>query len=59
MRPIVYRPRLDSYATLLRKDRLWESTYSILSLQSSHDVNVACFDGSDSERLTISVVKGK
>ena len=55
---IIHEPLSDSYATLLpRRDRLWESTYSLLSLPSSH-MNVTCFDGSDSERLTISVGTG-
>ena len=57
---IIHEPLSDSYATLLpRGDRLWESTYSLLSLPSSRDINVACFDGSAREGLAISVIIGK
>ena len=57
--PIIDRPRSESYATLLpRGDGLWESTYTLLSLPSSGNMTVACFDGSDSEELTISVMAG-
>ena len=56
---IIYKPLSESYATLLpREDGLWESTYSLLSLPSSGNLTVACFDGSDSEELTISVMAG-
>ena len=59
MEHIIHKPLSKSYATLLpRGDGLWESTYSLLSLQSSGSVTVACFDGSDSENLTISVMAG-
>ena len=54
---IIHEPLSDTYATLLpRGDGLWESTYSLLSLPSSRDMNVACFDGSAREGLTISVI---
>ena len=57
---IIHEPLSDSYATLLPcGDRLWESTYSLLSLPSSRDINVACFDGSAREGLAISVIIGK
>ncbi len=56
---IIHKPQEDSYATLLpHGDGLWESTYSLLSLPSSDSMTVACFDGSDSEELTISVIAG-
>ena len=59
MERIIHKPRSDSYATLLpRGDELWESTYSLLSLPSSQDLNVVCFNGSASKRLIISVVTG-
>ena len=55
----IYRkPQKNSSATLLpRGDGLWESTYSLLSLPNCI-MNVTCFDGSDSEGLTISVDAG-
>ena len=57
---IIHKPLSQSYATLLpHGDGLWESTYSLLSLPSSRDINVACFDGSASKELTISVIIGK
>ena len=56
---IIHKPLSDSYATLLpRGDGMWISTYSLLSLPSSGNMTVACFDGSDSEELTISVMAG-
>ena len=56
---IIPRPQDDSYATLLpHGDGLWESTYSLLSLPSSDNMTVACFNGSDSKGLTISVDAG-
>ena len=54
---IVHKPLSETYATLLpRRDGLWESTYFLLSLPSSGNMTVACFNGSDSEELTISVM---
>ena len=59
MEKIIHKPLSESYATLLpRRDGLWESTYTLLSLQSSGSVTVACFNGSDSEELTISIMAG-
>ena len=56
---IMHNPKSDSHATLLpRGDGLWELTYTLLSLQSSGNMTVACFNGSDNETLTISVDKG-
>ena len=60
MERIIHKPLSQSYATLLpHGDGLWESTYSLLSLPSSRDINMACFDGSASKELTISVIIGK
>ena len=54
---IIHKPLPDSYATLLpRGDGLWESTYTLLSVQSSGSMTIACFNGSASEELTISVI---
>ena len=59
MGQIIHKPLSDSYATLLpRGDGLWKSTYSLLSLPSSGNITVACFDGSANEELTISVMAG-
>ena len=59
MERIIHKPVSDSYATLLpRGGVLWESTYSLLSVPSSGNMTIACFDGSDSEDLTISVIAG-
>ena len=59
MEHIIYEPLSDSYATLLpRGGRLWVSTYTLLSLQSSGNMTVACLDGSVSKELTISVMAG-
>ena len=56
---IIRKPLPDSYATLLpRGDGLWESTYTLLSVHSSGSMTVACFNGSASEELTISVITG-
>ena len=59
MERIIHKPLSDSYATLLpHRYGLWESTYSLLSLPSSGSMTIACFDGSGSENLTISVMTG-
>ena len=59
MERIIHKPLSESYATLLpREDGLWESTYSLLSLPSSGSMTIACFNGSDSEELIISVMTG-
>ena len=56
---IIYKPHSESYATLQpREDGLLESTYSLLSLPSSGNLTVTCFDGSAQEELTISVMAG-
>ena len=59
MGKIIPKPQDDSHATLLPSvDGLWESTYTLLSLPSSGNMTVACFNGSDSEELIISVIAG-
>ena len=56
---IVHKPQKDSHATLLpHRDGLWESTYTLLSLPSSGNMTVACFNGSASEELIVSVIAG-
>ena len=56
---IIHKPNSESYATLLpRRDGLWESTYTLLGLQSSGNMTVTCFNGSASEGMTISVMAG-
>ncbi len=54
---IIHKPLSESYAILL--PGLWESTYTLFSVHSSGNMTVACFDGTDSEELIISVMAGK